>query len=30
MNDWQRYAAEDGVIVKSGQPAPAVQGAGVR
>jgi hypothetical protein len=31
VNDWQRYVAENGVIVKSGQPAPApaVQGTGI-
>jgi len=28
VKDWDRYVAENGVIVKSGQPAPAVQGAG--
>ena len=25
VNAWQRYVAENGVIVKSGQPAQAVQ-----
>jgi len=31
VKDWQRYVAENGVIVKSGQPAPApaVQGPGI-
>ena len=29
VKDWQRYAAESGVIVKSGQPAPVAQGSGV-
>jgi arylsulfatase len=29
VNDWQRYVADNGVIVKSGQPAPAVQGSGI-
>jgi arylsulfatase len=29
VNDWQRYVADNGVIVKSGQPAPAAQGSGI-
>jgi arylsulfatase len=29
VNDWQRYVAENGVIVKSGQAAPAGQGSGI-
>jgi hypothetical protein len=29
VKDWQRYTADNGVIVKSGQPAPAVQGSGI-
>jgi arylsulfatase A-like enzyme len=29
VTDWQRYVADNGVIVKSGQPAPAAQESGI-